>query len=144
MSETRSKYYRLSIKALVLNKSRDKFLILKMKNGAWELPGGGLEWGEKPHEGLAREILEEMNVGIIKIADRPSYFLGGYQFSSAPEIWWANVIYETELDNLNFTPSEECVEVKYISENDLAGMDKVPPTVKELAKQFKPDNHQSH
>lgn len=36
-------FYRISIKALILNEARDKFLICQEDNGKWELPGGGLE-----------------------------------------------------------------------------------------------------
>ena len=54
MSEIRSKYYRLSVKALILNEERNKFLLTKKENGVWDLPGGGLDWGETPGKGLAR------------------------------------------------------------------------------------------
>lgn len=41
----------------------------KIYHGAWQLPGGGLEFGEKTKEALHREILEEtgMHIEIIKL-----------------------------------------------------------------------------
>ncbi len=47
-------YYRVSIKALVLDEKRTKFLLVQEKDGRWELPGGGLDHGEKIHEALKR------------------------------------------------------------------------------------------
>jgi len=67
-------FYRVSVKALVLNETRDKFLICQEENGMWDLPGGGLDWETKPQDDLAREIHEEMGLNIIKVAERPSYF----------------------------------------------------------------------
>lgn len=32
--------------------------------GVWEMPGGGTEYGEKPEEGLKREIMEECGIEI--------------------------------------------------------------------------------
>lgn len=141
MAEIRSKYYRVSVKALVLNDSRDKFLVIKQENGVWDLPGGGLEWAEKPHNGLKREILEEMNLQTIKIAEQPSYFLGGYPMSKENDIWIVNVVYETELEHFNFTPSDECVEIKFISMEDVEKLENVPSPVIDLARQFIPEAH---
>ena len=45
-------FYRVSVKALVLNETRDKFLICEEESGVWELPGGGLDWGATPQEDL--------------------------------------------------------------------------------------------
>jgi ADP-ribose pyrophosphatase YjhB (NUDIX family) len=62
--EIKNGYYRLSVKALILDSARTKFLLVQEDNGKWELPGGGLDWGESPQDGVAREIREEIGVQI--------------------------------------------------------------------------------
>jgi len=52
-------FYRLSIKALILNEE-GRFLLCRENIGQWELPGGGLEFGESPRDGIVREMKEEM------------------------------------------------------------------------------------
>lgn len=52
-------FYRVSIKALILD-TDGRFLLIKEDNGFWEFPGGGLDFGEEPADGLRREIHEEM------------------------------------------------------------------------------------
>jgi 8-oxo-dGTP diphosphatase len=55
-------------KALI--KRDGKYLVLKRSSnnksfiGYWELPGGKLELGEEPKEGLKREVKEETNLEI--------------------------------------------------------------------------------
>ena len=66
-------YYRTSIKALELD-SEKRFMLIQEADGKWELPGGGLEFGETPHECLRREINEEMGVDIITIRSAPLTF----------------------------------------------------------------------
>jgi 8-oxo-dGTP diphosphatase len=39
-------YYRISVKALILDETRTKFLVVQELDGRWELPGGGLDWDE--------------------------------------------------------------------------------------------------
>jgi len=67
-------FYRIGAKALVLDKD-GKFLLIKEKNDFWELPGGGIEWGESAQETIKREVMEEMNINVLSAADNPSYFL---------------------------------------------------------------------
>lgn len=138
MNEIPECFYRVSVKALVLNETKDKFLICEEESGVWELPGGGLDWGMTPQEDLPREISEEMGLKVTKIADNPSYFITDQTLNRG--IWIVNVIYETELENLDFTPSDECVNIKFVNKEDIREMN-VFPTIKKLADMFDPGSH---
>jgi len=138
MNEIPNCYYRVSVKALILNGTRDKFLICEEENGVWELPGGGLDWGATPQEDLPREISEEMGLKVLWVADNPSYFITSQTLIRKQ--WIVNVLYETELENLNFTPSDECVNIKFVDKNDLRDIT-VFPAVQKLAEMFKSENH---
>ena len=52
----------------------------------------------------------------------------------------SNILYEVELDSLDFTPSDECQAVKSVSLKDLDEM-KVFGTVTKLAELFDAENH---
>lgn len=111
-------FYRVSVKALILNDARDKFLIARESIGFWGLPGGGLEWGASPQEDLAREIAEEMGLPVASVAANPSYFVTEQQVKN-PNIKIANIIYETTLENFDFTPSDECLEIRFVNQENL-------------------------
>jgi len=66
-------FYRISIKALVLD-NQGRFLLCRESDNWWNLPGGGLEYGESPRETLKREIKEEMGLDLVSMEDQPSYF----------------------------------------------------------------------
>ncbi len=143
MSEIPDCFYRVSVKALVLNETRDKFLIMREDNGWWDLPGGGLDWGTMPQVDVAREINEEMSLEIAKVAEKPSYFYTNSKPSKTnPErsIWYAYIVYEVELKNLDFSPSNECIAIEFVDVSSLP-QENVHHQVTDLAEVFEPKNH---
>lgn len=101
-------FYRISAKALILNEQKE-FLLCKEQNGKWELPGGGIDFGEDPQSCIARELQEEMGLQTTFIANSPVY-MTTFLRSDATQ-WMCNVLFETTVEHLNFTPSDECIAI---------------------------------
>ena len=107
-------FYRISVKALILDGEK-RFLLIKELGGKWEFPGGGLDFGESARDGLSREIAEEMGLDVTFVADVPSCF---QTFQKENGQWSANIIYVTKVKDLDFTPSDECVEVRFFTKEE--------------------------
>ncbi len=129
-------FYRISVKALILDDEK-RFLLTFENKGLWEFPGGGLDFGEKPAEGLVREIKEEMGLEVTHINERPSYVLT-LQHSSG--VWICHILYEVRVKDLNFTPSDECVELRFFTKEE-ALKEKLFSNVIEFTKIYNPDSH---
>ncbi|MEO8665628.1 MAG: NUDIX hydrolase [Ignavibacteria bacterium] len=136
MTSIPNNYYRTSIKALVLNEE-NKFLLTKESDGRWELPGGGMDHGESPEACLIREIKEEMGLTVIYFCKQPSYF---YTDKHLKYEYVANVLFEVKLEHLNFTPSNECTEVRFFTKEE-ALKENLFPNVKVFLTVFDPNNH---
>lgn len=140
-NQIRSGYYRVSVKALVFDESRTKFLITQEERGWWDLPSGGLDWEEDPHTGLRREIDEEMGLLCDFIKEEPSYFFTFVK--EKPDkagLYCANVLYETTLVNLDFAPSPECVAIRFVNAEEAKKLELIPNFTKFLGI-FDPKNH---
>ncbi len=123
--------YRVSAKALVLN-DKSEILLCQEHTGVWDLPGGGIDHGETPHQALHREVMEEMGVEVLEIAKHPILFLSvqtdlGY--------WGSNVLYQTKLANLDITPSNECQKVAFYSLEQIASLN-TTSNVQEMREQI--------
>lgn len=129
-------FYRVSIKGLILDKTRKKFLIVQEDNKWWELPGGGLDWGESPAQCLKREIKEEMGLTVTKVNPDLAYYI----IFNKKKTWIINLVFEVKVKNLDFTPSQECQKIKFISPKDINTMN-VFSNVKQFAKLFDSKKH---
>ena len=128
-------YYRISVKGLVVDET-GRFLMVKDDDGWWELPGGGLEHGETAEEGVRREIDEETGLVITYISPAPRYFIAAQHVGK--ETYAANVIYEVKLKDLDFTPSEECRELRYFSVKEARKV-KIRPTMEQFLEVYQID-----
>lgn len=131
-------FYRISIKALVLDE-QGRIMLVREDNDKWELPGGGLDHGEDVRKGLAREIKEEMGLEVTHVAETPSYF---YTFvAEVSKQWMSNVVYEVKLKDLNFTPSDECQEIRFVTKEEAQDMNLFPNIREFIDNNFDVKNH---
>ncbi len=131
-------FHRVSIKALILDETRTKILVSQYPSGKWDLMGGGLEHGEKPADALKREIKEETGLTVTWTNDRPCYFIAAHAMTE--DFYYCNVVYEAELADLNFTPSDECATIKFVSIDELKELNTMA-NLQELARLFDLNNH---
>jgi len=117
-------FYRVTIKGLCVRDGKVLLIRESEEYGGkdhWELPGGGLDFGEDIYTGFNRETEEEMGLKISKISRRPMY-LWTHRFENRRNIDWFYsliVAYRIEFEHLNFTPTPECEEIKFFSKEEL-------------------------
>ncbi len=134
---TDQNHYRISVKGIVIDET-GRFLLAREQDGSWELIGGGLHHGEDPIEGLKREVMEETGLEITFVSPTPKYF---FTFpKEGREGHAANVVYEMKLNHLNFTPSDECLELRFFTVEEAR---KVKPSIRtsKFIGIFKPELH---
>jgi len=104
-------YYRTSVKAVITNDSRD-VLIVNERNGGWDLPGGGLDWGEDTLSALAREMIEELGCEA-KIDPQPKALIPWNNNSTNVHVLW--VLYLVTVNKSDIKPTEDVKEAKFVS-----------------------------
>lgn len=130
-------YYRVSIKGIIVDES-GRFLLAKEENGKWELLGGGLNHGEEPIDGLKREIKEETGLDVTRVSKTPKYFITSKRLGR--DTYMANIIYEVQLKDLNFIPSNECQELRFFNVDDARLLD-LYPNVEKFLDVYNPAKH---
>jgi 8-oxo-dGTP diphosphatase len=115
-------FYRVTIKGLCV---RDGKLFLVHESpelsGYWEMPGGGLDFGEDIEKAFRREVQEEMGLTVSKMSKRPVY-VWSYKYENRRNLDWYYafvVAYRVEFEDLNFIPTPECDAIQFFSKEDL-------------------------
>lgn len=94
-------------------------------SGQWELPGGGLDFGEMPKVGLEREVEEEMKPDVVSVSDQPIYAWTERFENRRGMDWYYSLVlcYRIEFANLNFTPTPECEDIGFFTQEELQTLD---------------------
>ncbi|MCX6822560.1 MAG: NUDIX hydrolase [candidate division SR1 bacterium] len=120
-------FYRVSTKALIFDETKTKFLLMREDNGSRDFPGGGLEFGEDITESIIREVKEEAGLEVTWVASAPLYFVVSY--NPEHDVRLGHPFYETKVKDFNFTPSEECQEIKFVTKEEAEKMNIRPNVV---------------
>lgn len=96
-------FYRVSTKVLLVDETSagDGFVVLKNSKGEYELPGGGMEYGESIALSIEREVEEELEIKIkVEEKDLSPIFFDAYK-SRSHDIWVAFALYKVTASNLD-------------------------------------------
>ncbi|MES2059849.1 MAG: NUDIX hydrolase [Patescibacteria group bacterium] len=120
-------FFRVTVKGLCVREG--KVLLAKedsiIHEGKWEMLGGGLDFGEDLHAGLRREIEEETGLKVKDISKNPVYTYTCRLEGKRNMDWYYSLVlcYRIELESLDFTPTDECMELGFFSKEDLGNIE---------------------
>ena len=109
-------FYRVSIKALIRD-AHNKILVVKENQDTWSLPGGGLDHGEDPAQGILRELNEELgieNAQVNDIACVKTFYLEHKQ------AWLMWVVYDVRISKSEFIYGDGVTAVTFLDPEALA------------------------
>ena len=113
------KFYRVSAKALITNEE-DKLLLIHEGKKGWELPGGGIEYGDTVHETIRRELQEEVGFVVDTIEQTPLLIWTQQSKTLAGDpMWMLLLCYKTTLKEMNFVASDEADSFDFFSHEEI-------------------------
>ena len=78
-----------------------------------------------------------MGLTVTDVGSLPSYYLIGKNMKGK---WTVNLVFEIKVKNLDFTPSDECRELRFVSPEEVRSLNAFR-TVKDLAELFNSEKH---
>jgi len=125
MNEGKMIMFRVLTKALIFKDN--KLLMLKRKltssfaGGAWDIPGGKIEFGELPESALIREVQEETSLEI-KILDILSISSG---INEAKRKQYITIVYICEYVSGSVSINSESIEYEWVDVDEAENYKKI-------------------
>lgn len=114
-------FYRVSVKALIRN-DKNEVLVVKEHQDKWELPGGGLDHGESIHDGLKRELIEELGIQN-EFSESFNKVVTQYMASRPDkelDFWKMSMYFDIAIEGaFELSPTSEITEAKFMPDSVL-------------------------
>lgn len=104
--------FRLSLKCLIKNDQGEVLVVKERGRTTWDLPGGGMDYGEDFKKAIARELSEEVN------------FQGGFTYRIVAvedpgklltrEVWQVRLIFLIESSYVSFSVGKEADSIMFV------------------------------
>lgn len=111
-SDWRTKcFYRVSLKAVIYDTDGKVLMVKEKNNPSWNLPGGGMDYGESERQALTRELKEEVGYDgdfTFRALGTWPHFLGGDK-----QAWQLWIVYHVTPDNFNFSVGGDSNEIDF-------------------------------
>ena len=114
-------FFQISVKGLCFNED-NKIMMLLDEDGYWEPFGGRIQKGENMIDALKRECLEETGLKCTILDERPLITYSTIDQDGLPR---AMVYYKVSVDSLDFKPSDECVDIKFFTKDEIKNLNVV-------------------
>ncbi len=114
-----SSTYRVSIKSIIKDTNWDVLLMYNDKYETWNMPWWWLKHWEDIINCIKREIKEELWLNIADIGNSPICFITSDKGLNKEMPWIWNLCYQVEVENLNFTKSNECKKIWFFNQNNI-------------------------
>lgn len=114
------KSIKVTTKALICR--GNEVLLVQDEKGKWEMPGGKMEFGERPEDALIRELEEELsarNPVVNKLLDVWVFTVE----KSERKVHYVVVVYEVILDEYSVQKSEEHVALEWVDKDRIRGLE---------------------
>jgi len=137
-------FYRVVIKGLYVRGGKVLLghdSVIRGREPVWELPGGGLNFGESFKDALKREVKEETGLEVTWVAEKPTYLWTVRWENARGMEWWYSLVMAFQFDVNSFDDfisSDSCGEMKFFSKEELNQLPNLHPQAKRLATLFKP------
>ncbi len=121
-------FFQISVKGLFFNED-NKIMMLLDEDGYWEPFGGRIQKGENMIDALKRECLEETGLECKILDERPLIVYSAIDQDGLPRVM---VYYKVSVDSLDFKLSDECVDIKFFTKDEIKNLN-VVSQIKSLA-----------
>lgn len=122
MDHPQDTFFQVSVKGLCFD-TEGKLLMIQEPNGLWEVVGGRIQKGEDLVECLKRECIEEIGLECEVLAEQPSIAYSSIDVDNRPRLM---VFYPIRIHNLDFKKTDECVDIRFYTLDDIRRLPLVP------------------